>query len=96
MVLVLDVTDFMDVVVSVKRVCSLLSYKPNTNFPGSHFGDNFVISQVLDSEGEEAEEGSSLSPLLGRLNVDAKKVVTLLVRDSQPDYKLVQSCDGSL
>lgn len=95
MVLVLDLTDFMDVVVSVKRVCSLLSYKLN-NFPGSRFGDNDVISQMLDSEGEEEEEGSSLSPLLGRLNMDAKKVVTLLVRDSQPDYRLVQSCDGSL
>lgn len=42
MVLVLDVTDFMDIVVSVKRVCSLFSYKLN-NFPGSHLGNNIVI-----------------------------------------------------
>lgn len=95
MVLVLDVTDFMDIVVSVKRVCSLLNYKLN-NVPCSHFRDNVVILQMLDSEGEEAEEGSSLSPLLGLLNVDVRKVVTLLVRDSQPDYRLVQFCHDSL
>lgn len=44
---------------------------------------------MLDSEGEEAGEGPLLSPLLERLNRDAKKVVTLLVTDSQPDYRLV-------
>ncbi|XP_035521820.1 probable crossover junction endonuclease EME2 isoform X1 [Morone saxatilis] len=58
-VLVLDLTDFMDMVVSVKK--------------------------MLDSEGEEV--GSFLSPLLECLNRDAKKVVTLLVTDSQPDYR---------
>lgn len=44
---------------------------------------------MLDSEGEEAGEGSFLCPLLECLNRDAKKVVTLLVTDSQPDYRLV-------
>ncbi|XP_051274373.1 probable crossover junction endonuclease EME2 isoform X1 [Dicentrarchus labrax] len=60
-VLVLDLTDFMDMVVSVKK--------------------------MLDSEGEEVGVGSFLSPLLECLNRDAKKVVTLLVTDSQPDYR---------
>uniref|UniRef100_UPI0037E9711F probable crossover junction endonuclease EME2 n=1 Tax=Semicossyphus pulcher TaxID=241346 RepID=UPI0037E9711F len=59
MVLVLDLTDFMDMVISVKK--------------------------ILDSE-EETETGSFLSPLLECLNRDAKKVVTLLVTGSQPDY----------
>ncbi|XP_018537368.1 probable crossover junction endonuclease EME2 isoform X5 [Lates calcarifer] len=59
-VLVLGLTDFMDMVVSVKT--------------------------MLDSDGEETGVGSFLSPLLECLNRDAKKVVTLLVTDSQPDY----------
>lgn len=45
---------------------------------------------MLDSEGEEAGEGSFLTPLLECLNQDVKKVVTLLVTDPQPDYRLVQ------
>lgn len=45
---------------------------------------------MLDSEGEELGEGSLLSPLLECLNRDVKKVVTLLVADPQPDYRLVQ------
>ncbi|KAM9336633.1 essential meiotic structure-specific endonuclease subunit 2 [Symphorus nematophorus] len=60
-VLVLDVTDFMDMVISVKK--------------------------MLDSEGEEMGLGSFLSPLFECLNRDAKKVVTLLVTDSEPDYR---------
>lgn len=60
-VLVLDLTDFMDMVISVKK--------------------------MLDSEGEETEVGSFLSPLLECLNRDAKKVVTLLVTDSQTEYR---------
>ncbi|XP_070847539.1 probable crossover junction endonuclease EME2 isoform X2 [Chaetodon trifascialis] len=60
-VLVLDLTDFMDMVVSVKK--------------------------MLQSEGEEGGVGSFLSPLLECLNRDVKKVVTLLVTDSQPDYR---------
>ncbi|XP_047464397.1 probable crossover junction endonuclease EME2 isoform X2 [Mugil cephalus] len=59
-VLVLGLDDFMDVVISVKK--------------------------MLDSEGEEAETGSFLNPLLECLNRDAKKVVNLLVMDSEPDY----------
>ncbi|XP_041818093.1 probable crossover junction endonuclease EME2 isoform X2 [Chelmon rostratus] len=59
-VLVLDLTDFMDMMVSVKK--------------------------MLESEGEEEGVGSFLSPLLECLNRDAKKVVTLLVTDSQTDY----------
>ena len=45
--------------------------------------------QMLNSEGEETGVGSFLSPLLERLNRDAKKVVTLLVTDSQQDYRSV-------
>nr|XP_046233825.1 probable crossover junction endonuclease EME2 isoform X2 [Scatophagus argus] len=44
------------------------------------------VKKMLDSEGEETEVGSFLSSLLECLNRDAKKVVTLLVTDSQPDY----------
>lgn len=47
------------------------------------------LPQMLDSEGEEPGEGSFLTPLLECLNRDAMKVVTLLVTDSQPDYRLV-------
>lgn len=43
--------------------------------------------QMLDSEGEEPGKGSYLGVLLEHLNRDAKKVVTLLVKDAQPDYK---------
>uniref|UniRef100_A0A3Q1FEC6 Essential meiotic structure-specific endonuclease subunit 2 n=1 Tax=Acanthochromis polyacanthus TaxID=80966 RepID=A0A3Q1FEC6_9TELE len=60
-VLVLSVADFMDIVISVRK--------------------------MLDSEGEETETGSSLSPLLECLNRDAKKVVTLLVTDSELNYR---------
>ncbi|XP_049419606.1 probable crossover junction endonuclease EME2 isoform X1 [Epinephelus fuscoguttatus] len=61
-VLVLSLTDFMDTVISVKK--------------------------MLDSEEEETGAGSFLSPILECLNRDAKKVVTLLVTDSQPDYRM--------
>lgn len=44
---------------------------------------------MLDSEGEEAGFGSFLCALLECLNRDAKKVVTLLVTDSEPGYRLV-------
>ncbi|XP_029383126.1 essential meiotic structure-specific endonuclease subunit 2 isoform X2 [Echeneis naucrates] len=59
--LVLCLTDFMDMVISVKT--------------------------MLDSEEEETEVGSFFGPLLEYLNRDAKKVVTLLVTDAQPDYR---------
>lgn len=50
----------------------------------------FLLSlQMLDSEGEEIEVGTFLGPLLECLNRDAKKVVTLLVTDLQPDYRSV-------
>lgn len=42
---------------------------------------------MLDSEGEEPGEGSYLGALLELLNRDVKKVVTLLVKDAQPDYR---------
>ncbi|CAI5659153.1 unnamed protein product [Oreochromis niloticus] len=59
--LVLNLADFMDVVISVKR--------------------------IIHSEGVETGVGSFWSPLLEFLNRDAKKVVTLLVTDSEPDYR---------
>ncbi|XP_074476223.1 essential meiotic structure-specific endonuclease subunit 2 [Sebastes fasciatus] len=59
-VLVLGLTDFMDMVISVKK--------------------------MLDSDGEDTGMGSFLSPVLERLNRDAKNV-TLLVTDSLPDYR---------
>lgn len=45
--------------------------------------------QMLDSEGEEPGEESCLGALLEHLNRDAEKVVTLLVKDAQPDYRWV-------
>ncbi|XP_019939029.2 probable crossover junction endonuclease EME2 isoform X1 [Paralichthys olivaceus] len=60
-VLLLGQTDFLDMVISVKK--------------------------MLNSEGEETGMGSFLSPLLEHLNRDAKKVVTLLVTESQQDYR---------
>ncbi|XP_075890552.1 essential meiotic structure-specific endonuclease subunit 2 [Nelusetta ayraudi] len=60
-VVVLDLSEFIDLALSVKK--------------------------MLDSEGEEPGEGSYLSALLEHLNRDAKKVVTLLVKDAQPDYR---------
>ncbi|XP_050922474.1 probable crossover junction endonuclease EME2 isoform X2 [Lates calcarifer] len=100
-VLVLGLTDFMDMVVSVKTVSSLSCC--NRLAPmAAHMMDSidldFVVApcalqycvlsplQMLDSDGEETGVGSFLSPLLECLNRDAKKVVTLLVTDSQPDY----------
>ncbi|XP_030610564.1 essential meiotic structure-specific endonuclease subunit 2 [Archocentrus centrarchus] len=59
--LVLSLADFMDIVISVKRI---------------------------DSDGVETGVGSFWSPLLECLNRDVKKVVTLLVTDSEPDYRL--------
>ncbi|KAM7381784.1 hypothetical protein PAMA_012571 [Pampus argenteus] len=59
-VLVLGLTDFLDMVISVKK--------------------------MFDSE-EESGVDSFLNPLLECLNRDAKKVVTLLVTDCQPDYR---------
>uniref|UniRef100_A0A3Q3S1M9 Essential meiotic structure-specific endonuclease subunit 2 n=1 Tax=Mastacembelus armatus TaxID=205130 RepID=A0A3Q3S1M9_9TELE len=64
-VLVLGLNDFMDMVISVKK--------------------------MLDSEGEEMEAGSFLRPLWECLNRDVKKVVTVLVTDSQSDYR-TQAC----
>lgn len=57
-VLVLGLNDFMDIVISVKK--------------------------MLESEGE----GSSFNPLLEYLNSDRQKVATLLVRNSQTDYRI--------
>lgn len=44
---------------------------------------------MLDNDGEEPGEGSYLRALVEHLNRDAKKVVTLLVKDAQPDYRWV-------
>ncbi|XP_068439413.1 probable crossover junction endonuclease EME2 [Clinocottus analis] len=59
--LVLGLTDFVEMVISVKK--------------------------MLDSAGEETETESFLGQILECLNRDAKKVLTLLVTDSQPDYR---------
>ncbi|XP_029934339.1 essential meiotic structure-specific endonuclease subunit 2 isoform X2 [Myripristis murdjan] len=64
-ILVLGLTDFMDMVIWVKK--------------------------MLESDGEESPVESVLSPLLECLNRDAKKVVTVLVTDSQPHYR-ANSC----
>ncbi|XP_059180852.1 probable crossover junction endonuclease EME2 isoform X2 [Centropristis striata] len=45
------------------------------------------VKKMLHSEGEETGVGSFLSPVLESLNRDAQKVFTLLVTDSQPDYR---------
>ncbi|XP_042364344.1 probable crossover junction endonuclease EME2 isoform X2 [Plectropomus leopardus] len=59
--LVLGLTDFMDLVVSVKK--------------------------MLDCDDEETGVESFVSPILEFLNRGARKVVTVLVTDSQPDYR---------
>ncbi|XP_063337448.1 probable crossover junction endonuclease EME2 [Pelmatolapia mariae] len=59
--LVLSLADFMDVVISVKR--------------------------IIHSQGVETGVGSFWSPILEFLNRDGKKVVTLLVTDSESDYR---------
>lgn len=89
--LVLGLTDFMDMVMSVKKVSSLVSCNEQTlRTPTCR--DSvlqccvFLLLQMLDSEGEETAAGSFLSSLFEFLNRDAKKVVTLLVTDSHPDY----------
>ncbi|XP_054454817.1 probable crossover junction endonuclease EME2 isoform X1 [Anoplopoma fimbria] len=59
----------------------------------SDFVDMVIsVKKMLDSDGEETGMGSLLSPILECLNRDAKKVVTLLVTDSQPDYSRNDAC----
>uniref|UniRef100_A0A8C2Z6Q8 ERCC4 domain-containing protein n=1 Tax=Cyclopterus lumpus TaxID=8103 RepID=A0A8C2Z6Q8_CYCLU len=48
--------------------------------------------QMLGSEGEETGMGSFLGPILECLNRDAKKVVTLLVTDSQLENYRSDAC----
>lgn len=97
MVLVLGLTDFMDMVISVKKVSSLSTCKELTLWTQTCDSVEqccvFLLLQMLDSEGEEMGAGSLLSPLFEFLNRDAKKVVTLLVTDSQPDYRSVHVSD---
>jgi len=48
--------------------------------------------QMLGGEGEETGVGAFLGPILECLNRDAKKVITLLVTDSQlEDYRSVST-----
>ncbi|XP_047233734.1 probable crossover junction endonuclease EME2 isoform X4 [Girardinichthys multiradiatus] len=63
MVLVLTLADFVDIVISVRK--------------------------MVDSEGEEMEMGTVLSPLLECLNRKANKVVTMLVMDFESDQGLL-------
>lgn len=90
-VLVLSLTDFMDTVISVKKVSNLLSCNKVILMAAHSMALLRVVLlplQMLDSEEEETGAGSFLSPILECLNRDAKKVVTLLVTDSQPDYRM--------
>ncbi|MED6265666.1 hypothetical protein CHARACLAT_027869 [Characodon lateralis] len=67
MVLVLTLADFVDIVISVRK--------------------------MVDSEGEEMEMGTVLSPLLECLNRKANKVVTMLVTDFESDQGIKESGD---
>lgn len=94
MVLVLRHCDFMDMVISVRKVRSCNKKKMDCVASGKNcivFGSILCspLLQILDSKAEETETKSFLNPLLECLNRDAKKVVTLLVTDSEPDYRLV-------
>ncbi|XP_035771333.1 probable crossover junction endonuclease EME2 isoform X2 [Neolamprologus brichardi] len=45
------------------------------------------VNRIIHSQGVETGVGSFWSPILEFLNRDGKKVVTLLVTDSEPDYR---------
>lgn len=98
MVLVLGLTDFMDMVISVKKVSSLSICNKFTLWIQTCDPVEqccvFLLLQMLDSDGEEMGAGSFLSLLFEFLNRNAKKVVTLLVTDSQPDYRSVHVSDS--
>ncbi|MED6239845.1 hypothetical protein ATANTOWER_011988 [Ataeniobius toweri] len=51
------------------------------------------LPQMVDSEGEETEMGTVLSPLLECLNRKANKVVTMLVTDFESDQGIKESGD---
>ncbi|XP_047233733.1 probable crossover junction endonuclease EME2 isoform X3 [Girardinichthys multiradiatus] len=51
------------------------------------------LPQMVDSEGEEMEMGTVLSPLLECLNRKANKVVTMLVMDFESDQGIKESGD---
>uniref|UniRef100_A0A3Q3CVC8 Essential meiotic structure-specific endonuclease subunit 2 n=1 Tax=Haplochromis burtoni TaxID=8153 RepID=A0A3Q3CVC8_HAPBU len=90
--LVLSLADFMDVVISVNRVSSPLSC---CNGVIDSMKELWLLEltlrsatpQIIHSQAVETGVGSFWSPLLEFLNRDGKKVVTLLVTDSEPDYR---------
>lgn len=86
-VLVLDMSDFIELVLSVKKVwqinyeikplgCSLWSLSCFLSF----------LLQLLNSREDESGEGSVTNPLLEGLNREMRKVVMLLLTESHPDY----------
>uniref|UniRef100_A0A3P8PET6 ERCC4 domain-containing protein n=1 Tax=Astatotilapia calliptera TaxID=8154 RepID=A0A3P8PET6_ASTCA len=90
--LVLSLADFMDVVISVNRVSSPLSC---CNGVIDCMKELWLLEltlrsatpQIIHSQAVETGVGSFWSPILEFLNRDGKKVVTLLVTDSEPDYR---------
>lgn len=90
--LVLSLADFMDVVISVIRVSSPLSC---CNGVIDCMKELWLLEltlrsatpQIIHSQAVETGVGSFWSPILEFLNRDGKKVVTLLVTDSEPDYR---------
>lgn len=90
--LVLSLADFMDVVISVNRVSSPLSC---CNGVIDCMKELWLLEltlrsatpQIIHSQSVETGVGSFWSPILEFLNRDGKKVVTLLVTDSEPDYR---------
>lgn len=86
-VLVLDMRDFIELVLSVKRVRWIdfeIKHLRCTLWSRGCF--QFCLLQLLDSREEESGEGSVTDPLLEGLNRDTGKVVTLLLTESHPDY----------
>lgn len=88
-ILVLHLTQFMDMVISVKTVSILSSccFFSIHAAPSSLSHTLMLMLQMLDREEEDAGTESVLSPLLECLNRDANKVVTLLVIDSEKHYR---------
>ncbi|KAM6897808.1 LOW QUALITY PROTEIN: essential meiotic structure-specific endonuclease subunit 2 [Xenentodon cancila] len=54
------------------------------------------VKKTLDGDGEEAGTSTVLSPVFECLNKDAKKVVTLLVLDCEPDHRSVETLQSRL
>lgn len=83
-VLVLDMTAFIELILSVKTVRQI-HFK---NISDALFGVLVVFIpflQMIDRREEELSKESVTEPLLEGLNREASKVVTILLTESHPD-----------